>query len=142
MFSWLAERVLTRALNRLNTGDPRPLLRLDAKDVHFQFPGDSSWAADLHGKAEVERWLKRMITTGLQHQLEQVVAQGPPWNMTVCLRGTDELTTPEGETVYSNRYVIWGRMAWGLLRDYEVYEDTQKAKHLDDYLNARAGAGV
>jgi ketosteroid isomerase-like protein len=142
MFSWLAERVLTGALKRLNTGDPGPFLRLDANDVHFLFPGDSSWGADLRGKAEVERWLNRMIATGLQHQLEQVVAQGPPWNMTVCLRGTDQLSTPEGETVYSNRYVIWGRMAWGKLGEYEVYEDTQKAKDFDDYLDARASAGV
>ena len=40
----------------------------------------------------------------------------------------------EGETIYANRYVIWGRMAWGKLRDYEVYEDTQKAAALDEYL--------
>jgi ketosteroid isomerase-like protein len=142
MFSWLAERALARGLNRLNSGDPRPLLALDAKDVHFQFPGESSWSADIRGKEGLERWLDRMIATGLQHHLEQVVAQGPPWNMTVCLRGTDHLRTPEGETVYSNRYVIWGRIAWGLLREYEVYEDTEKAKALDDYLAARAGAVV
>lgn len=142
MFSWLAERILTRSLNRLNAGDPGPLLRLDAKDVHFRFPGDSTWAADLHGKPELERWLRRMIATGLQHQPEQVVAQGPPWNMTVCLRGIDHLSTTEDGTVYSNRYVIWGRMAWGLLREYEVYEDTQKAKALDDYLDARASASL
>jgi hypothetical protein len=36
--------------------------------------------------------------------------------------------------VYENRYVIWGRMAWGKLREYEVYEDTQKAKALDEWL--------
>ncbi len=54
-----------------------------------------------------------MISTGLQHRPEQVVVQGPPWNMTLCMRSTDHLAGPEGETVYSNRYVIWGRMAWG-----------------------------
>jgi ketosteroid isomerase-like protein len=142
MFSWLAKRVMTHGLDRLNRGNPGPLLRLDAKDVHFHFPGDNSWSADIRGKEELERWLNRMITTGLQHQLEQVVAQGPPWNMTVCLRGTDHIFTAEGETVYSNRYVIWGRMAWGLLREYEVYEDTEKAKGFDDYLAARSGAAI
>jgi hypothetical protein len=30
--------------------------------------------------------------------------------------------------------VIWGHISWGLLRDYEVYEDTQKSKKLDEYL--------
>jgi hypothetical protein len=52
----------------------------------------------------------------------------------VCVRGRDYWRAPSGELVYENRYVIWGRMAWGLLRDYEVYEDTQKAKAFDDYL--------
>ncbi|MGA8745393.1 MAG: nuclear transport factor 2 family protein [Solirubrobacterales bacterium] len=134
MFSWLAKRILSHAYDRLNAGDPGPLLRLDAKDVHFRFPGESSWTADLHSKNEVERWLNRMITTGLRHQPEQVVVQGPPWDMTICLRSTDHLDTPKGERVYSNRYVIWGRMAWGLLREYEVYEDTQRLGGLDEYL--------
>jgi len=138
MFSWLAKRVLDRGYRRLNAGDPSLLLALDAKDVHFRFPGESSWAADSHGKEELERWLRRMIATGLQHEPAQVVMQGPPWNTTVCLRSTDRLTTPDGETVYENRYVIWGRMAWGLLREYEVYEDTQKAAAFDEYLAASA----
>jgi ketosteroid isomerase-like protein len=142
MFSWLAKRVLDHAYGRLNEGDPGSVLRLDANDVHFRFPGESSWTADIRGKDEVERWLNRMIATGLQHQPEQVVVQGPPWNMTICLRGTDHLTTPQGETVYSNRYVIWGRMAWGLLREYEVYEDTQKLKGFDEYLATGQGAAA
>jgi ketosteroid isomerase-like protein len=142
MFSWLAKRVLDRAYGRLNAGDPSAVLALDASDVHFRFPGQSSWTADIHGKGELERWLNRMIATGLQHQPEQVVVQGPPWRMTICLRSTDHLTTPEGEIVYSNRYVIWGRMAWGSLREYEVYEDTQKIPALDEYLAARESAAA
>jgi len=140
MFSWLAKRVLDHAYGRMNAGDPSAVLRLDASDVHFRFPGESSWTADIRGKDELERWLNRMIATGLQHQPQQVVVQGPPWNMTVCLRGTDHLTTPQGETVYSNRYVIWGRIAWGLMREYEVYEDTQKLPGFDQYLATREGA--
>lgn len=142
MLSWLAKRVLDRGYRRLNAGDPSLLLALDAKDVRFTFPGESSWTADIHGKDELERWLRRMIATGLQHEPEQVLVQGPPWNTTVCLRGTDHLTTPTGETVYSNRYVIWGRMAWGLLREYEVYEDTQKLPAFDRYLAARQEAAA
>ena len=42
--------------------------------------------------------------------------------------------------MYENRYVIWGRMTWGKLREYEVYEDTQASRALDDYLLARGGA--
>lgn len=39
--------------------------------------------------------------------------------------------------MYENRYVNWippARLEWGRLKDYEVYEDTQKAKALDEWL--------
>jgi hypothetical protein len=60
--------------------------------------------------------------------------------MTLCLRGHDHLDAPDGRRVYENRYVIWGRLAWGRLKEYEVYEDTQKAKALDAYLGLAPGA--
>jgi ketosteroid isomerase-like protein len=140
MVSWLAKRVLARNMAALNAGDPGPLLRLDARDVRFRFPGDSSWATELQGKEELARWLQRFVDAGLQIHADEVVVQGPPWAMTLCVRGTDHLTTAEGERIYENRYVIWGRMAWGLLREYEVYEDTQASKALDERLGLAAGA--
>lgn len=142
MFSWLAKRMLDQAYTRLNAGDPRLLLAIEADDVHFRFPGESSWSGDMRGKDHVERWLRRMIATGLQHEPEQVVVQGPPWNMTICLRSTDHLDDPEGRRVYSNRYVIWGRMTWGRLREYEVYEDTQKLPAFDEYIAGRQEAAA
>jgi hypothetical protein len=48
--------------------------------------------------------------------------------------GTESLKSPAGVTVWEKRYVIWGRMSWGLLREYEVYEDTEKSTALDEYL--------
>jgi ketosteroid isomerase-like protein len=137
MFSWLAKQVLVRTMARLNAGDPGPTLRLDAKDVRFRFPGDSSWAIEANGKAELKPWLQRFVRTGLQIFADEVVVKGFPWNQTLCIRGYDYLKSPEGETIYENRYVIWGRMAWGRLKEYEVYEDTQKSKALDDYLAVR-----
>ena len=136
MLSWLAKRILARNMARLRAGDYRPLLRSDAKDVRFRFPGDSSWATELQGKQELERWLQRFVDAGLQIFPDEVVVQGPPWKMTLCVRGPVNLTTAEGEIVYENRYVIWGRMSWGLLKEYEVYEDTQKSAALDEYLAA------
>lgn len=136
MFSWLAKRMLSRNMARVREGDYRPMVRLYADDVRFRFPGDSSWAADIEGKDELERWLDRFVRTGLQIYADEVIVQGPPWKTTLCVRGTDHLKTPEGETVYENRYVIWGRMAWGRLKEYEVYEDTQRTAALDGYLAA------
>jgi ketosteroid isomerase-like protein len=136
MISWLGKMIMTRNMARLRDGDVGPTLRMEAKDVRFRFPGQNSWAGEIRGKDEIERWLQRFARVGIQIFPDEVVVKGFPWNTTVCVRGRDYLHSPSGELVYENRYVIWGRMAWGLLKDYEVYEDTEKAKALDDYLAA------
>jgi hypothetical protein len=138
MLSWLARKVIARNMARASAGDIGPSLRMDARDIRFRFPGDSSWGAELQGKDQLEPWLRRFADVGIQIRPDEVVLKGFPWRQTICIRGTDHLDTPAGERVYENRYVIWGRLSWGLLRDYEVYEDTQKSKALDDYL---AGIG-
>jgi ketosteroid isomerase-like protein len=134
MFSWLGKWMIGRDLERLRGGDYRPLLARDADDVRFRFPGDNSWATELEGKPELEKWLQRFVTVGIQIFADEVIVQGPPWNMTVCIRGTDHMNSAEGETVYENRYVLWGRMTWGRLKEYEAYEDTQASKAFDEYL--------
>ena len=134
MQSWLAKKMLSRDMARLRAGDYRAQLRKVANDVRFRFPGSSSWATELEGKQELERWLQRFVRVGLQIFPDQVVAKGPPWNTTLVVRGPINLKSTAGETVWENRYVIWGRMAWGKLREYEVYEDTEKSSALDQYL--------
>jgi ketosteroid isomerase-like protein len=141
MISWLAHRLVKHNMERLTAGDIRPTSRMYAQDVQLTFPGDNSWSGVHRSKPELERWLRRFVEVGIQIEPHQVVAQGPPWNTTICVRGVTHLRSPEGETVYENRYVIWGRLAWGLLRSYEVYEDTQKAAALDVYLESRAAPG-
>jgi hypothetical protein len=81
---------------------------------------------------------QRFADAGLQISPDEVVLKGFPWKQTICIRGYDFLNSPGGERVYENRYVIWGHIAWGKLREYEVYEDTEKSTALDEYL---AGAG-
>jgi len=71
-------------------------LRLDAKDIRFRFPGDSTWAAEIEGTDEPERWLRRFVETGLKIRPDEVIAQGPPWNTTLCVRGTTHLHTADG----------------------------------------------
>jgi hypothetical protein len=147
MLSWLAKKMIARNMAKASAGELGPTLRLDAEDVRFSFPGDSSWGGEFNGKAELEPWLRRFADVGLQISPDEVVLKGFPWKQTICIRGRDHLDSPAGERVYENRYVIWGRLSWGLLRDYEVYEDTQKSKALDRYLasigesQAKAAAG-
>ncbi len=141
MFSWLAKAMIRHDMARLNEGDNGPAMRRDAPDIHFRFPGDSSWGTEIHNRDDHARWLQRFTDTGLQLDADEVVAQGPPWNMTLCVRGISHLDTEDGRA-YENRYVMWGRIAWGRLRNYEVYEDTQASKKLDEYLGEREARGT
>ena len=134
MLSWLAKRLISYNMTRLNAGDARPTLRLDAPDVQMHFPGRSSWATHLRGRDEHARWLDRFVRAGIQIFPDEVVIKGFPWRQTVCVRGHDYLRA-DGELVYENRYVIWGQLVWGRLKEYEVYEDTEKTEALDRWLS-------
>ncbi len=134
MLSWLAEKMISRNMRRMSAGDPGPTVQMYAEDVEFRFPGDNSWAGEIHGKESLERWLERFVDIGIQIRPDEVVLQGWPWRQTICVRGITHLDAPSGERVYENRYVIWGHLSWGKMRDYEVYEDSEKAKALDGYL--------
>jgi uncharacterized protein len=132
--SWLAKKLISFVMGRTRDGDIRPTLLLDAPDVELTFPGRNSWSGTFRGKDEVARWLARFAAVGIQIFPDEVVATGLPWRTTVCVRGRDYLRDDSGAVVYENRYVIWGRMAWGRLKAYEVYEDTHKPVALDEYL--------
>jgi len=134
MQSRLAKKLLDYVMGRLSAGDPKPALRLDHPQIEFTFPGESSWAGVCRGKRELRGWLERFARVGLQIFADEVVVKGPPWRTTICVRGHDHLDGPGGERVYENRYVIWGQMAWGRMRRYEVYEDTDKVRALDAWL--------
>jgi ketosteroid isomerase-like protein len=140
MFSWLNKRFVTWLMARTRAGDIRPTLMLDAKDIRFVFPGDNSWSGEYHGSAEHRRWLERLVRAGIKTEPDEVAVSGWPWSQTICVRGRSWKDSPTGERVYENRFVLWGKMRWGKLYDYEAYEDTQKAKALDAYLEAHEPA--
>jgi ketosteroid isomerase-like protein len=137
MLSWLAGKMISRNMAAIRAGETASTLALDADDVKFTFPGDSSFAPGANNKREHEQWLDRFVELGLQIYPDEVVLKGFPWKQTICVRGHIHLDDPADGRVYDNRYVLWGRIAWGKLREYEVYEDTQKSKRLDAYLAQR-----
>jgi hypothetical protein len=137
MFSWLAKLILSRNMARLREGDYRPCSAATLRTSDSASPADSSFAADLVGNDALEVWLKRFVDVGLQIYPDEVILQGLPWRSTICVRGTVFLDE-HGRRVYNNRYVLWGHMRWGLVTDYEVYEDTQEAKRFDEHLTAGA----
>jgi ketosteroid isomerase-like protein len=134
MLSWLSKKLISFVMARTRAGDIRPTLMLDSGDLRFVFPGDNSWSGEYLGKDQHRKWLERLVRVGVKTEPDEVAASGFPWRMTVCIRGRSWLDSPEGERIYDNRFVIWGKLRWGKLYDYEVYEDTQKAKALDGWL--------
>jgi ketosteroid isomerase-like protein len=140
MLSWLAGKMIGRSMRLLRGGDHGPLLALYADDVRFTFPGESSFAPGAGNKSELEAWLARFVEIGLQIYPDEVVLKGFPWRQSICVRGHIHLDDEADGRVYSNRYVIWGRIAWGKMREYEVYEDTEETRRLDEWL-ARTGRG-
>jgi ketosteroid isomerase-like protein len=126
--------MLRRNIASYQAGDPAPLLATMASDVHFVFPGESSWKADVHSREEVARWERRFLEAGLRLEPQEILVSGPPWNTKIALHFTDELTTPAGDRIYDNAGVIFGTARWGKLTEFVVYEDTQKLGPLDEYL--------
>ncbi len=146
MQSWLGHTLISFVMARTRQGDIRPTLLLDHPQVQLTFPGQNSWSGVFRSRAEVERWLRRLVSVGIKTYPDEVVVTGWPWKSTVCVRGHDHLDAPDGRRVYENRFVIWGRLSWGRLREYEVYEDTHQANQLDAWLEEHeptlVGAGV
>jgi hypothetical protein len=139
MLSWLAGKMISRNMRSIRDGDIAPTVAMYADDLRFKFPGDSSFAPGAGDKRELEQWLQRFVDIGLQIYPDEVILKGFPWRQTICVRGHIHLDDPERGRVYDNRYVIWGHLAWGKMREYEVYEDTEETTRLDEYLTSTRG---
>jgi ketosteroid isomerase-like protein len=138
MQTWLGKKLIDLQFLALRHGDPLPSLVFDGRDVELTFPGAHSWSGVYRGKVAHRRRIERFCRSGLQIFADEVVVKGFPWRTTICIRGRDSLDDGSGERVYESRYAIWARLRWGMLRDYEVYEDTQKVAALDEWM-ARTG---
>lgn len=134
MYSWIVQLMIRRALRHHQAGNVQALLKFYANDVRFVFPGQNSWAGEFRGKEAVASWLRRFHRVGLKLEVHEIIAGGPPWNTTFCIRITDHATGSDGEVVYENRAVLFGQMSWGKVKFYEAYEDTQKVADFDKYL--------
>ncbi len=61
MRRWLIKKTFGWMTAKFVDGDCELVLKLMADDVRFVFPGTSSFAADITGKAGIERWLRRFV---------------------------------------------------------------------------------
>jgi hypothetical protein len=147
MYKAAVRWMIRRNIAQLNAGDYRPALAMYGDDLEFSFPGDNSWADEFQpfergrhahvthrGKAEMERFLLRYVAAGIQMDVEDILVNGPPWNMRAAVR-VHVWSPGESGDRYSNRAVLFVTATWGRLRTQEDYEDTQRAAAFDAVLN-------
>jgi ketosteroid isomerase-like protein len=134
MYGALARWLVRRSLRFHQARDVEGLLTSYADDVRFFFPGRNSWGGEYRGKEQLRAWLERFYKVGLNLHVEEILVKGPPWNTSVCIVFTDDARDADGSIVYENRGVIYGHAAWGKIKRYEVFEDTEKTADFDKYL--------
>jgi ketosteroid isomerase-like protein len=126
--------ILRRNVARIQAGELAVATRVFTPDVHFVFPGESSWKADIRSREGVVAWERRFLEAGLRLKTKEILVDGPPWETRIALRFTDQLVTPDGDRAYENAGVICGTARWGRVFEFVLYEDTQKLGPLDEYL--------
>jgi ketosteroid isomerase-like protein len=152
MYKALVRSMIKRNVAKANAGDYKPALAMFADDLEFAFPGDNSWAGEFRpiergrqrhvthrGKPEMERFLQRYVAAGIQMEIEDILVNGPPWNLRVAVRCHVWSPGPDGDR-YTNRAILFVTSSWGKLRTQEDYEDTQRAASFDEVLERSGGA--
>jgi ketosteroid isomerase-like protein len=147
MYKALARWMIRRNIDKLNAGDPGPVLAMYADDLEFSFPGDNSWATEFRGlqrgrqahvthrgRAEMARFLERFVAAGIHLEVEDILVNGPPWDLRAAVRTSGWSVGPDGDR-YTNRAVLWVTSSWGKLRTHEDYEDTERSAAFDELLS-------
>jgi ketosteroid isomerase-like protein len=133
-----------RNIERLNQGDYGPILAMFQPDATLAFPGDNSWSRQFRepqtgrephvthrGRTEIEAFLARYVEHGIQMQVEDILVNGPPWNMRAAARVHDWIVGESGEDIYANRAVLTVRARWGKIYEQEDYESTERVSAYD-----------
>ena len=147
---WMIRRNIA-ALNGCVAGTA---LAMFADELEFSFPGDNSWATEFRplergrqahvthrGRAEMERFLQRFVAAGIQMEVEDILVNGPPWNLRAAVRCFVWSPGPAGDR-YTNRAMLYVTARWGRLRTQEDYEDTERSARFDAVLAGDAPAAT
>jgi hypothetical protein len=144
---------IRRNIRLLNEGRYGPALKMFAVDGTLSFPGENSWAAQYRvpvrnrdafvthqNREEIEGFLQRYVATGMQMIVDDVLVNGPPWNLRAAARVHHWAPGPDGEDIYTNRAILMVRTVWGKIREQEDYEDTERVAAFDKLLTGQAAS--
>jgi ketosteroid isomerase-like protein len=144
-------RMIRRNIARLNAGDIEPTLRMFADDAVLHFPADNSWSTQFRpvtlgreafathrGRPEIEAFLRRYVSTGMQMVVDDILVNGPPWRARAAARVHHWLPGPDGVDAYNNRAILFVETRWGRVHDQEDYEDTVRVAAYDTIFASEA----
>ena len=144
MYKAAARWLIRRNIRVLNTGRYGPALAMFAPDATLAFPGENTWSrqyreprlgsdayATHRGRDEIEGFLRRYVESGMQMEVEDILVNGPPWNMRAAARVHHGIVDGSGRETYTNRAVLFVTVRWGKIREQEDYEDTERVAKFD-----------
>jgi ketosteroid isomerase-like protein len=148
MYKAAVRKLIRRNIGRLNHGDYAPALAMFGAGATLNFPGESSWASQYRtprpsrapsgshqGRDEIEGFLRRYVETGIQMEVEDILVNGPPWNMRAAARVHHGIIDAAGTEIYANRAILFVRARWGKIFEQEDYEDTVRVIAFDARTN-------
>jgi hypothetical protein len=144
-------RSIHRNIDQLNRGDTSASLARFADNATLSFPGSNSWSnqhrattasqepSETHrGRPEIEAFLARYRDVGMQMAVDDILVNGPPWNMRAAVRVHHWVTKPEAVDRKTSRGVLFINAKWGKILSQENYEDTEWVAQYDALLERGA----
>jgi ketosteroid isomerase-like protein len=136
MRRWLVRMLVQRGYRAMAQGDPATVTAMFRPDARLHFAGSHSWAIDTDEPQAVTAWFERFAALRPELSVVDVVVNGPPWRMSVCVVFDDALRDPSGQVVYANHGVQYMRLRWGKVVLDEVNLDTQRVAAYDALVNS------
>ncbi len=145
MYKAMVRALMRSSVGRLNRGDYTLMLKMAHPDFELAFPGENSWATMIRptvkgrerhvthrGIEEGTRFAERFVAKGVQFEIEDILVNGPPWNMRIAVRAQSFVPGPTGQPDdYNNRAMLLLDVVWGRLVRWEDYEDTERVAAWD-----------
>lgn len=140
MYHQIVKQILRQGFRDISQGNFEKLLENFADNVHFTFTGQTALGADVHRKADVRQWFKRVheIFPKLQIEAEHIYVMGFPWDTVAVVQFTVRDTLADG-TIYENQGVQIVRIVWGKVVEDHLKEDTL---YLSQVLEKLAAQGL
>lgn len=126
MLKWYIRKLVFRTFEQLNRRELDAVMGWYAEDAYFRFPGTHELAIEARSKAEIGQWFERLFRRlpSLRFDIDDVVVQGPPWNMRLCTRYRARTESATGAfALYEG--MQYAQLRWCTVTREELFPDTQ-----------------